>query len=79
MIPKVAASEMGEAQTIVLSGMMGFRTDISLNKYSRTQLESWTKEGDSPVDEILKKIVRIQSTVGHEESCRNIRRTISKG
>ena len=49
-IPKVAASEMGRAQTESL--LSGLRTLITCGSYSRTCLESQTAEGKSPVDEM---------------------------
>ena len=37
-----------------------------------------TKEGDSPVIEIVQSLVRIPSTFGHEKSVRNLGRPLSK-
>lgn len=50
-IPVVAASEVGKVQTGV-HALRGCRTPIYNDIYSRISLESLTKEGESPVDEI---------------------------
>ena len=50
VIPKVAASEMGRAQTMDLS--MGFRTSIKQRINRRSDLERSAAEGKSPVFEI---------------------------
>ena len=49
-IPKVAASEMGRAQTEDLSS--GLRTPIRRRIHSGSALESATAEGNSPVREM---------------------------
>ena len=38
--------------------------------YSRNVLGKHTKEGESPVSEIYESMSKIQSTAGHEKSCR---------
>ena len=38
--------------------------------YSRSVLGKHTKEGESPVSEIYDSASNIQSTAGHEKSCR---------
>ena len=50
-IPKVVASEIGRAQTSY-SNMWRVRTLFSTELDSRTHLERWTEEGNSPVHEI---------------------------
>ena len=41
-------------------------------------LERATVEGDSPVDEKEKSLLVFLSTTGHEESCGNLGRPLSK-
>ena len=50
-ILKVVASEIGRAQTSY-SNMWRVRTLFSTELDSRTHLERWTEEGNSPVHEI---------------------------
>ena len=50
-ILKVVASEIGRAQTSY-SNMWRVRTLFSTELDSRTHLEKWTEEGNSPVHEI---------------------------
>ena len=40
-----------------------------LDNSSRTQLESWSKDGDRPVGKTVRSEDMIQSTTGHEKSC----------
>ena len=42
-------------------------------RHSRNVLEKHTKESESLVYEMLSKVSRIQSTAGHEKSCRKQR------
>jgi hypothetical protein len=53
----------------VSSGERNRRSPLSYVRVSRTQLESWTVEGDSPVDEVRHNEL---SRAGPEESCLNI-------
>ena len=48
MIPRVVASEKGRAQTIVACcyGVEGLRLEVP---DKQNQLESWAREGESPV------------------------------
>ena len=52
MIPSVAASEMGIAQTNLRIGVVGLDFGVTKLIYSRTLLGSRAIEGDSPVCEI---------------------------
>ena len=54
MIPKVVASEIGEAQT-AYSNMCGVWTPKSTENDSRIVLESTSKQGNRPVGEIVQR------------------------
>ena len=70
VIPPVAASERGVAQTVVLAprgcGTLTWHLDGEPNG-----LESPTIAGDSPVSETLKKPRGIPSKAGHVKPCLN--------
>ena len=68
MIPRVAASERGEAQTRPRPGVVGPRHGTSLNQANA--IESAAIAGASPVAEGEGRPSGILSTAGHEESCR---------
>ena len=72
-IPSVAASERGSAQTIPVrrDGVVGPTPRCGV--YNGTHLESWTRQGNSPVHEIHKTAVGFLSTPGHEKPWRNPR------
>ena len=40
-----------------------------MDNSNRTQLESWSKDGDRPVGETVRSEDMIQSTTRHEKSC----------
>jgi hypothetical protein len=70
MIPSVAASERGGAQTkSVLFGVEGRQEEEE--QIRRSDLEGSTGEGNSPVAESVLDSRRIPSTAGHEKSRRN--------
>ena len=73
-----SASETGTAQTIEgnFNGVVGPRCGTWID--SRTQLGSWIKEGDNPVDEIETSPSGILSITGHLKSCENLGRPWSK-
>ncbi len=70
MIPQVAASERGEAQTLNVTALRGLKDcDVADNMDRRTSLESEAEERDSRVFEIDIAPSRILSRAGPEESC----------
>ena len=73
-----SASETGTAQTYSGNsiGVVGPRYETEID--SRTQLGSWIKEGDNPVDEIETSPSGILSITGHLKSCENLGRPWSK-
>ena len=59
-------------------GVVGLLYRVTKLTYRRTQLGSWTIEGDSPVNEMCKTLSSILSRTGHEKSCLNLRRPLRK-
>ena len=71
------ASETGRAQT-ERHAVRGCRTAFRLCVYSRIVLERRTIEGESPVNEIDKKLGSILSSAEQVEFCVNLGRPLSK-
>ena len=74
-IPQVAASERGHSPNRSGMPLRGCGTDrmgVTKHYVSRTQLESWAIQGDSPVDENIVPPGRHPSTTGHVISGGNL-------
>ncbi len=72
MIPPVAASDRGLAQTAgVAMHRRGSRTTLRYLHGEEKVLESSITEGDSPVSEAHARPCGILSSAGHEKSCVN--------
>ncbi len=81
-IPKVAASEIGTAQTRLSARMTGgcraHNSRVTNLRDSRTDLERPAKECDSHVGEISQTRSGYLSTAGHEKPCGKLRRPFRK-
>ena len=67
MIPQVAASERGEAQTCDPSGSWGFGPAQGKKSTAEAAWKGGAAEGDRPVGEVRGSPAGIQSTTRHEE------------